>query len=151
MTKTIYDLSSLYRVSKDDDMKMRLIIDEMESMVKNIRVLPISTVFNSFSRMVRDIANEKGKDIDFEIEGKDTCADKKIIEEIKTPLIHILRNAIDHGIETKEERIANGKNPVGKADPAQSFPTGPQPGCACFLHSGTDGCSSAARTVPPVY
>lgn len=64
--------------------------------------------------MVRDIANEKGKDIDFEIEGKDTCADKKIIEEIKTPLIHILRNAIDHGIESKEERIANGKSPVGK-------------------------------------
>lgn len=114
VSRTIYDLNSLYRASKEDDMKMRLIIDEMESMVKNIRVLPISTVFNSFSRMVRDIANEKGKDIDFEIEGKDTCADKKIIEEIKTPLIHILRNAIDHGIETKEERIANGKNPVGK-------------------------------------
>lgn len=114
VSRTIYDLNSLYRASKEDDMKMRLIIDEMESMVKNIRVLPISTVFNSFSRMVRDIANEKGKDIDIEIEGKDTCADKKIIEEIKTPLIHILRNAIDHGIESKEERIANGKSPVGK-------------------------------------
>ena len=114
VSRTIYDLNSLYRSSKEDDMKMRLIIDEMESMVKNIRVLPISTVFNSFSRMVRDIANENGKDIDFEIEGKDTCADKKIIEEIKTPLIHILRNAIDHGIETREERIANGKNPVGR-------------------------------------
>lgn len=114
VSRTIYDLNSLYRSSKEDDMKMRLIIDEMESMVKNIRVLPISTVFNSFTRMVRDIANEKGKDIDFEIEGKDTCADKKIIEEIKTPLIHILRNAIDHGIESKEERIANGKNPVGR-------------------------------------
>ena len=114
VSRTIYDLNSLYRASKEDDMKMRLIIDEMESMVKNIRVLPISTVFNSFSRMVRDIANEKGKDIDFEIEGKDTCADKKIIEEIKTPLIHILSNAIDHGIESKEERIANGKSPVGK-------------------------------------
>lgn len=114
VSRTIYDLNSLYRAYKEDDMKMRLIIDEMESMVKNIRVLPISTVFNSFSRMVRDIANEKGKDIDFEIEGKDTCADKKIIEEIKTPLIHILRNAIDHGIETKEERIANGKSPVGR-------------------------------------
>ncbi len=114
VSKTIYDLNSLYRSSKEDDMKMRLIIDEMESMVKNIRVLPISTVFNSFSRMVRDIATEKGKDIDFEIEGKDTCADKKIIEEIKTPLIHILRNAIDHGIETKEERLMAGKSPVGK-------------------------------------
>ena len=114
VSKTIYDLNSLYRASKEDDMKMRLIIDEMESMVKNIRVLPISTVFNSFSRMVRDIASEKGKDIDFEIEGKDTCADKKIIEEIKTPLIHILRNAIDHGIESKEDRLMAGKSPVGK-------------------------------------
>ncbi len=57
---------------------------------------------------------KKGKDIDFEIEGKDTCADKKIIEEIKTPLIHILRNAIDHGIESKEDRLLAGKSPVGK-------------------------------------
>ena len=114
VSRTIYDLNSLYRSSKEDDMKMRIIIDEMESMVKNIRVLPISTVFNSFSRMVRDIASEKGKDIDFEIEGKDTCADKKIIEEIKTPLIHILRNAIDHGIESKEDRLLAGKSPVGK-------------------------------------
>ena len=114
VSKTIYDLNSLYRAYKEDDIKMRLIIDEMESMVKNIRVLPLSTVFNSFSRMVRDIANEKNKDIDFEIEGNETCVDKKIIEEIKSPLIHILRNAIDHGIETKEERIANGKSPIGK-------------------------------------
>ena len=114
VSRTIYDLNSLYRSSKEDDMKMRLIIDEMESMVKNIRVLPISTVFNSFTRMVRDIALEKNKDIDFEIEGKDTCADKKIIEEIKTPLIHILRNAIDHGIESKEERLLAGKSPIGK-------------------------------------
>ena len=114
VSKTIYDLNSLYRSSKEDDMKMRLIIDEMESMVKNIRVLPISTVFNSFSRMVRDIATEKDKDIDFEIEGKDTCADKKIIEEIKTPLIHILRNAIDHGIESKQDRLMAGKSPIGK-------------------------------------
>ena len=114
ISRTIYDLNTLYRSSKEDDIKMRLIIDEMESMVKNIRVLPISTVFNSFTRMVRDIALEKGKDIDFEIQGNDTCADKKIIEEIKTPLMHILRNAIDHGIETKEDRLLAGKNPVGK-------------------------------------
>ncbi len=114
VSKTIYDLNSLFRAYKEDDMKMRIIIDEMESMVKNIRVLPVSTVFNSFSRMVRDIASEKGKEIDFIIEGNETCADKKIIEEIKTPLIHILRNAIDHGIETQDERIANGKKPVGQ-------------------------------------
>ena len=114
LSKTIYDLTSLSRVTKEDDMKMRLIIDEMESMVKNIRVLPISTVLHSFSRMVRDIANEKNKQIEFVIEDNDTSADKKIVEEIKTPLIHILRNAIDHGIEHPEERRAKGKNPMGK-------------------------------------
>lgn len=114
LSKTIYDLTSLSRVTKEDDMKMRLIIDEMESMVKNIRVLPISTVLHSFSRMVRDIANEKNKQIEFVIEDNDTSADKKIVEEIKTPLIHILRNAIDHGIEHPDERRAKGKNPMGK-------------------------------------
>ena len=114
LSKTIYDLTSLARVTKEDDMKMRLIIDEMESMVKNIRVLPISTVLHSFSRMVRDIANEKNKQIEFVIEDNDTSADKKIVEEIKTPLIHILRNAIDHGIESPEDRRAKGKNPMGK-------------------------------------
>lgn len=114
LSKTIYDLTSLARVTKEDDMKMRLIIDEMESMVKNIRVLPISTVLHSFSRMVRDIANEKNKQIEFVIEDNETSADKKIVEEIKTPLIHILRNSIDHGIESPEERRSNGKNPMGK-------------------------------------
>ncbi len=114
LSRTIYDLTSLSRVTKEDDMKMRLIIDEMESMVKNIRVLPISTVLHSFSRMVRDIANEKNKQIEFVIEDNDTSADKKIVEEIKTPLIHILRNAIDHGIEHPEDRKAKGKNPMGK-------------------------------------
>ena len=114
LSKTIYDLTSLARVTKEDDMKMRLIIDEMESMVKNIRVLPISTVLHSFSRMVRDIANEKNKQIEFVIEDNDTSADKKIVEEIKTPLIHILRNAIDHGIESPDERRSRGKNPMGK-------------------------------------
>ena len=114
LSKTIYDMTSLARVTKEDDMKMRLIIDEMESMVKNIRVLPISTVLHSFSRMVRDIANEKNKQIEFVIEDNDTSADKKIVEEIKTPLIHILRNAIDHGIEYPEVRRDKGKNPMGK-------------------------------------
>jgi ribosomal protein L19 len=64
--------------------------------------------------MVRDIAQEKNKEIELEIRGSETSTDKKIIEEIKSPLIHIIRNAIDHGIETPEERMALGKNPVGK-------------------------------------
>src|SRR5574344_3148247 len=83
-------------------------------MVKDVRVLPIATIFHMFGRRVRYMPKEKNKKVDLEISGSETCTDKKIIEEIKTPLIHIIRNSIDHGIETPEERIALGKPPVGK-------------------------------------
>lgn len=106
-------LTGLYRTIQEDDAKTHLAIDNLTSMVKNIRVLPLATVFHLFGRMVRDIAQEKNKKIEFEIIGSETSTDKKIIEEIKTPLIHIIRNAIDHGIETPEERKALGKNSVG--------------------------------------
>lgn len=112
--ETVNDITSLRRTILEDDTKMGLIVDNVENMVKNIRVLPLSTVFHLFGRMVRDIAQEKGKKIDFEIIGSETSTDKKIIEEIKTPLIHIIRNAIDHGIETPEERKALGKPETGK-------------------------------------
>ena len=67
-----------------------------------------------FPRMVRDIAREKNKEIELIISGSETSVDKKIIEEIKSPFMHIIRNSIDHGIEVPDERIAKGKPPVGK-------------------------------------
>lgn len=112
--EAINKISNLQREIQEDDMKTNLIVDDLEHLVKNIRILPLATVFHLFGRMVRDIAQEKNKQIELEIIGSETSTDKKIIEEIKTPLIHIIRNAIDHGIETPEERIALGKNPVGK-------------------------------------
>lgn len=108
------NMTILQRTIQEDDAKMHLTVDNLNNMVKSIRVLPLATVFHLFGRMVRDIAQEKNKKIDFEILGSETSTDKKIIEEIKTPLIHIIRNAIDHGIETPEERQVLGKNPVGK-------------------------------------
>lgn len=108
------NITNLHRTIQEDDTKMHLVVDNLNSMVKNIRVLPLATVFHLFGRMVRDIAQEKNKKIEFEIIGSETSTDKKIIEEIKTPLIHIIRNAIDHGIELPDERIALGKNPTGK-------------------------------------
>lgn len=107
-------VTGLSKMIQEDDTKTHLTIDNLANMVKNIRVLPLATVFHLFGRMVRDIAQEKNKLIEFEIIGSETSTDKKIIEEIKTPLIHIIRNAIDHGIETPEERKALGKNPTGK-------------------------------------
>lgn len=112
--EAVSNISSLHRTIQEDDTKMKLVVENMETMVKNIRVLPLATVFHLFGRMVRDIAQEKNKKIELEIIGSETSTDKKIIEEIKAPLIHIIRNSIDHGIETPEERIAMGKNPVGK-------------------------------------
>lgn len=112
--EAVVNITNLQRTFQEDDMKMNLIIDNLENMIKNVRVLPLAMVFHLFGRMVRDIAQEKNKQIELEIIGSETTTDKKIIEEIKTPLIHIIRNAIDHGIETPEERTALGKNPAGK-------------------------------------
>lgn len=112
--ETSANISNLQRTIQEDDAKTNVIIENLSNMVKEVRVLPLATVFHLFGRMVRDIAQEKNKKIDLEIYGSETSTDKKIIEEIKAPLIHILRNSIDHGIETPEERIALGKNETGK-------------------------------------
>ncbi len=106
-------IAQTQRSNIEDDMKMRILIDDFDGMIKNIRVLPLATVFHLFGRMVRDIAHERGKEVELTISGSETSADKKIIEEIKNPLIHILRNSIDHGIETPECRRELGKNPTG--------------------------------------
>lgn len=112
--ETLGNIENLYHIIQEDNAKIGLYVDNLEHMVKNVRVLPLATIFHLFGRMVRDIAREKGKQIELEIVGSETGTDKKIIEEIKAPLIHIIRNAIDHGIETPSQRAALGKKPTGK-------------------------------------
>lgn len=114
LAELINEINTLQRSHQDDDDKLNTLIDDFSLMVKNITVLPFATVFHFFGRMVRDIAKEKNKKVELNINGSDTTADKNIIEEIKNPLIHIVRNAIDHGIETPEKRMALGKNPTGR-------------------------------------
>lgn len=86
---------------------------DLQDLVMKIRMLPLDTVFNRFPRMIRDISVELNKEINFVIEGAETELDRTVIDEIGEPLIHLLRNAADHGVESKEERIAKGKSPVG--------------------------------------
>lgn len=86
---------------------------DLQDLVMKIRMLPLDTVFNRFPRMIRDISVELNKEINFVIEGADTELDRTVIDEIGEPLIHLLRNAADHGVESKEERIAAGKSPIG--------------------------------------
>lgn len=105
---------NLQKAVDEEDTKMNILTTQLEEMIKNIRVLPLATIFHMFPRMIRDISKDTGKEIELLISGSETSADKKVIEEIKAPLMHIIRNSIDHGIETPQERILAGKSPKGK-------------------------------------
>jgi len=87
---------------------------ELQDLVMKIRMLPLEVVFNRFPRMIRDLSKDLGKEMELEIQGQETELDRTVIDEIGEPLLHLLRNAADHGIESSEERIAKGKNPIGK-------------------------------------
>ena len=113
MNALINSVDVLMKQLQENNSKLYSTSAELESMVKKMRILPLSTVFGLFPRMVHNIAKDKGKEIDFQIEGADVSADKKIIEDIKIPIMHIIRNSIDHGIETPDEREKAGKNRVG--------------------------------------
>lgn len=91
-------------------------LEEIRESVMDIRMLPVSSSFSKFRRIVNETAKSLGKDIEFVISGGDTELDKTVIEKISDPLIHMLRNSIDHGIESIKERTALGKNPKGKID-----------------------------------
>ena len=87
---------------------------DLQDEIMKARMLPVATVFNRLPRMVRDIAQKLGREIDFIVEGQETELDRNVIEIIGDPLIHLIRNAIDHGIEPPEERVRLGKSRVGR-------------------------------------
>jgi two-component system, chemotaxis family, sensor kinase CheA len=86
---------------------------DLQDLVMKIRMLPLDIVFSRFPRMVRDLAIELGKEMELNIKGAATELDRTVIDEIGEPLIHLIRNAADHGIESAEERIKQGKSSVG--------------------------------------
>ncbi|CAJ35501.1 chemotaxis histidine kinase [Methanocella arvoryzae MRE50] len=89
-------------------------ITDLQNEVMRIRMLPVDHVFNRFPRIVRDISKKEGKEIEFTIEGQDTELDRTVLDEISDPLNHLIRNAVDHGIEKPEDRIAQGKPATGQ-------------------------------------
>ncbi|MCC5651131.1 response regulator [Nostoc sp. XA013] len=93
----------------EDTTRLEQLSGDLEQGIRTLRLLPFATIFNLFPRMVRDLAQQQGKLVELILEGKDTLADKRLLEEMKDPLIHILRNAIDHGIEPPQERERLGK------------------------------------------
>lgn len=102
------DLSALNETVEQIDR----ITSELQNVVMNVRMVPIDQVFNRFPRMVRDLAKELGKDVNFILEGKETELDRTVIDEIGDPLVHLIRNSLDHGVETSTERQRKGKDPT---------------------------------------
>jgi two-component system chemotaxis sensor kinase CheA len=105
-----YKLNDLYETLE----QVARTTSDLQDLVMKIRMLPLDTVFNRFPRMIRDLSVELDKDMELIIKGADTELDRTVIDEIGEPLIHLIRNAADHGVESKEVRIARGKDPVGK-------------------------------------
>ncbi|NFD78114.1 chemotaxis protein CheA [Clostridium botulinum] len=87
---------------------------DLQDLVMKIRMLPLDIVFNRFPRMVRDLSVELDKEMELIVQGADTELDRTVIDEIGEPLIHLIRNAADHGVEPREERVKKGKDPIGK-------------------------------------
>ena len=107
-------ITSLRTAIQENTSNLDLIAEDLRDRIKTLRQLPLSTIFQLFPRMVRDLARKQSKQVELIIEGGETTADKTILEDIKDSLTHLIRNAIDHGIETPEERQKLGKPPVAK-------------------------------------
>jgi len=110
----------LRRSVDDDNRRTEEELDDLDKITSNLqdtvmdmRLVPMKKIVGKFPRLVRDLAREEDKQVDFEIEGEDVEIDRTILTEISDPLMHVLRNAVDHGIESPEEREAAGKDPTG--------------------------------------
>ncbi len=88
-------------------------VSDLQEVVMKLRMQPVKRIFSKFPRIVRDLAKKVGKKINLELEGEDTEIDRSILNQLEDPLIHLVRNSIDHGIEPPEERVAKGKSEAG--------------------------------------
>ncbi|MFH2090990.1 MAG: chemotaxis protein CheW [Pseudomonadota bacterium] len=106
--------SSNSKATELSGQRIDMITSELQEAIMRTRMQPISNILNKFTRIVRDLSQQLGKTIELEIEGKDVELDKTILEAINDPLTHLIRNSVDHGIETPLEREQMGKNASGK-------------------------------------
>ncbi|MCE5286669.1 MAG: response regulator [Pelosinus sp.] len=106
-------LKKLQDLLRNDAARESQITKDLQQQSLKVRMLPITTIFDSINRVVRDFARTAGKEIEFEMTGGETELDRKIIDELRVCLLHMIRNAVDHGIELSKERIAAGKPPRG--------------------------------------
>lgn len=109
------ELSTQYKATEINEPleQVARITSDLQDLVLKIRMQPVNVVFNRFPRMIRDLTKELQKDMDLIIEGEETELDRTVVSELGEPLVHLIRNAADHGIESTEERLEKGKDPKG--------------------------------------
>ena len=112
--ESVHGARELSREIKNHYLVIHRIVEEMQGAIMQVRMMPVSFVFQRFPRLVRDLARKLGKQVELVLEGEDTEADKNIIEALGDPLVHIVRNSLDHGFELPQVRAAAGKPPCGR-------------------------------------
>ncbi|MEY8880009.1 chemotaxis protein CheA [Donghicola sp. XS_ASV15] len=111
--ETMDETGELVREIKAQHNTINRISEELQSAIMQIRMVPMSTILSRFNRLVRDMSRKLGKEIQYVVEGEDTEADKAIVDELAEPIVHLIRNSIDHGLEDPVTREASDKPRVG--------------------------------------
>jgi two-component system chemotaxis sensor kinase CheA len=111
--ETVFGQRELAREIKAQYAVINRIAEDMQHAIMQVRMMPVGSVFQRFGRLVRDLSKKLGKEVQLVVEGEDTEADKNVIEALADPLIHILRNSLDHGLELPAVRVAAGKPAQG--------------------------------------
>jgi len=111
--ETVFGQRELAREIKAQYSVINRISEDMQNAIMQVRMMPVGVIFQRFPRLVRDISRRLGKEVELVIEGEETEADKNVIEALADPLIHILRNSLDHGLEIAQVRLAAGKPATG--------------------------------------
>jgi two-component system, chemotaxis family, sensor kinase CheA len=109
-------LTQLVQSVAQENMRLSILVDQLQSDIGGMRMTPFETIVGGFQRMVRDLARDMEKQIHLEITGASVEIDKAVLDALKDPLVHLLRNAIDHGIEMPEDRQHAGKSPIGRIE-----------------------------------
>lgn len=108
------DIGEIAQDLSETTYAMARISDELQATIMKVRMVPVASVFSRFPRLVRDLSRKSGKEVDLILEGEETELDKSVVEVIGDPLVHLIRNSVDHGIEPEAERLALGKPAKGR-------------------------------------
>ncbi len=111
---TTVDIPRLAQDLTETTYAMARISDDLQDTIMKVRMVPVASVFSRFPRLVRDLSRKSGKEVDLIMEGEETELDKSVVEVIGDPLVHLIRNSVDHGVEPEDVRRSLGKDPKGK-------------------------------------